>query len=126
MKYATVRIAVEDKDLLGKEIEEMIQDRLKQMTREEMDAALSKELDRLVQSKLKSIENPWETTYKNMAARVAESAEKYLAATIEEKFDLNSIVERAIERAMRNNVPTILNELVDQAVTRYLRAFFTK
>ena len=54
------------------------------------------------------------------------SAEKYLAATIEEKFDLNSIVERAIERAMRNNVPTILNELVDQAVTRYLRAFFTK
>lgn len=126
MKYATVRIAVEDKDLLGKEIEEMIHDRLKQMTREEMDAALSKELDRLVQSKLKSIENPWETTYKNMAARVAESAEKYLAATIEEKFDLNSIVERAIERAMRNNVPTILNELVDQAVTRYLRAFFTK
>lgn len=121
MKRIILHLDLDDNQILDEEIEKLIRDRVKQITRETIAVTIEGECNRVIEDKVARIKNVWSEPSRKFKEKVAETIRDTLCDTVREHFTLrgesfNDIVADHMDRAVQAQVGSTLKEYLDQQV----------
>ena len=121
MKRIILNLDLDDNQILDEEIEKLIRDRVKQITRETIAVTIEGECNRVIEDKVASIKNVWSEPSRKFKEKVAETIRDTLCDAVREQFTLrgesfNDIVADHMDRAVQAQVGSTLKEYLDQQV----------
>ena len=124
MKRISLNLDLDDNQIIDKEIEKLIQARVKQLTREVCEQQINEEFDRIVKQRVEQLKNPWSSLSNNFRSRVTDEIEERLVETVEKEFNLRAMISTKLQLLMNSGINEMIAQAVDESVRKHLYEMF--
>lgn len=124
MKRISLNLDLDDNQIIDKEIEKLIQARVRQLTREVCEQQINEEFERIVKQRVEQLKNPWSSLSNNFRSRVTDEIEEHLVETVEKEFNLRAMISTKLQLLMNSGINEMIAQAVDESVRKHLYEMF--
>ena len=124
MKHISLNLDLDDNQIIDKEIEKLIQARVRQLTREVCEQQINEEFERIVKQRVEQLKNPWSSLSNNFRSRVTDEIEEHLVETVEKEFNLRAMISTKLQLLLNSGINEMIAQAVDESVRKHLYEMF--